>query len=311
FTKVSMGMVAAVFPRLMATELFAVQPFVQPAQYVFYRRYLYKSSPLADQRIDDRSNKTTTYSTDPGEGSSSVKETGIKIERELVEASIRKLKWQTSIEAIFSLQAYHGLDMEVLQDDAMKTEIALEVDQELISDCISNAGANVNWDPTDGGEYDSYTPSEKRAHDETLAQALDDAMTEIVKNRYVDRSRIWIAGNPSAVGRLIKLSGNFFQKAGGTNDGSLRKGARFSGTLTGGNRVYEVPWMEDNKFLLGYKGPTFVDAGYVYCPFVPFFVTPRIWDDSLNFEVKKGGLTWYAKKMVVPEMYATVTITSS
>lgn len=34
--------------------------------------------------------------------------------------------------------------------------------------------------------------------------------------------------------------------------------------------------MSDSKFLQGYKGSSFLDAGYIYAPYIPLYTTPTI-----------------------------------
>jgi hypothetical protein len=315
FTRTSMGLVSSVFPKSIIPELFQVQTISQPSAYIFYKTYIRKTSANAGEDISDPDYKTSTYASlqaaaDTETLTTYVKEVGTSITQETVEAKLRKLKWSASLESVFTLQAYHGMSMEALNDDAIRTELALEVDQEVINAVVDHAGIfSHTWDPTDGGSYSSYSPSEKAAHDATLFDALIDAQTSISAARIVDRSKIWVAGSPSSVGRLRKVGEKFFSPTTG-NDGDISRGS-LAGTLIGRNRVYEIPWMADNVFLCGYLSDDFADAGFIFAPFLPFFLGPVQWDDSMNFVVKKGGLTWYATKMAVPQMYAKVTITSS
>ena len=315
FTRMSMGMVASVFPRSIATELFQVQPLTHPAAFIFYKKYIRKSGDNAGEDISDSDYKTSSYASaqlpeDTEAATTYVKEVGLNITQETVTAKIRKMKWAASLESIMSLQAYHGMSMEALNDDAIRTELALEVDKELIDTVLAAVGFEHTWDPTNGGAYTDYAPSEKKEWNQTLFDAITDAQTSISAARYVDRRKIWIAGNPSAVGRLRKAGENFFIPDTSNNDGSTAKGS-LAGTLNSMNKVYEVPWMADDVFLLGYRSDDFADAGFIFAPFIPFFLGPVQWDDSMNFVVKKGGLTWYASKMAVSQMYAKVTISSS
>ena len=316
FTRYSMGLVASIFPRTLSMELFSNQPISYPTALVFYKKFIRKSGDNAGEDISDATYKTSTYASaqypaDTETLTTYVKEVGVTVTQETVTAKVRKLKWAASIESVMSLQAYHGMSMESLNDDALRTELALETDQALFSEVLDNDGIfSSTWDPTRGGTYDDLSPSEQEAWDKKLYDAITDAQTSITGARYVDRNRIWIAGNSAAIGRLIKVGEKFFNKAPGNNDGTISRGS-LAGTLVGGNKVYEVPWMTDDTFLMGYKSMEFADAGFIYAPFVPFFIGPVQWDDSMNFVVKKGGLTWYATKMVVPEMFAKLTITSS
>ena len=58
---------------------------------------------------------------------------------------------------------------------------------------------------------------------------------------------------------------------------------------------------------MGYKGAGFLDAGFVYAPYVPLQVTPTIFGTE-DFVPRKGVMTRYAKKMVRPDMYGLVVV---
>jgi hypothetical protein len=62
-----------------------------------------------------------------------------------------------------------------------------------------------------------------------------------------------------------------------------------------------------NKILIGFKGSSFLETGYVYAPYVPLIVTPTIYAPE-DFTPRKGVMTRYAKKMVRSDMYGTVTV---
>jgi len=59
--------------------------------------------------------------------------------------------------------------------------------------------------------------------------------------------------------------------------------------------------------LMGYKGNTFIDAGYVWAPYVPLQVTATFLDPN-DFQFRKGLRTRYAKKMVRSEFYGRVLV---
>jgi hypothetical protein len=59
--------------------------------------------------------------------------------------------------------------------------------------------------------------------------------------------------------------------------------------------------------LLGYKGNSFLETGYVYAPYVPLVVTPTIFQPE-DFTPRKGVMTRYGKQMVRPEFYGAITV---
>jgi hypothetical protein len=69
--------------------------------------------------------------------------------------------------------------------------------------------------------------------------------------------------------------------------------------------VYVDPYFPRNVCLVGRKGNSFLESGYVYAPYVPLQVTPTIFGPE-DFVPRKGVMTRYAKKMVRPDMYGLV-----
>jgi hypothetical protein len=72
--------------------------------------------------------------------------------------------------------------------------------------------------------------------------------------------------------------------------------------------VYVDPYFPRNLILIGRKGTSFLESGYVYAPYVPLQMTPTIFGVE-DFTPRKGVMTRYAKKMVRPDMYGLVVIT--
>ena len=65
------------------------------------------------------------------------------------------------------------------------------------------------------------------------------------------------------------------------------------------------PYFPRNILLVGRRGNSFLESGYVYAPYVPLQVTPTIFGTE-DFVPRKGVMTRYAKKMVRPDMYGLV-----
>ena len=59
--------------------------------------------------------------------------------------------------------------------------------------------------------------------------------------------------------------------------------------------------------LIGLKGGSYLDAGYVWAPYIPLQVTPTFLDPN-DFSFRKGLRTRYAKKILRSEFYGQVRI---
>ena len=92
-------------------------------------------------------------------------------------------------------------------------------------------------------------------------------------------------------------AGNTKGTAGAVNVGNISK--KFD--------VYVDPYFPRNVVLVGRKGGSFLESGYVYAPYVPLQVTPTIFGTE-DFVPRKGVMTRYAKQMVRADMYGLVVV---
>jgi hypothetical protein len=74
-------------------------------------------------------------------------------------------------------------------------------------------------------------------------------------------------------------------------------GVQYVGTVANRYRLYKDPLFPTNQILMGYKGDSYMDSGYFYCPYVPLTQTPVVLDPE-SFCPRKGILTRYGKKLL-------------
>ena len=315
FTTFAYPLVRRIMPRLIANELVSVQPMTQPTGKVWYMDTYYSpavpgtDSPGggADRSVAATFNKD--YGNSPGEGASGVKEVHFRLSSVDVTADSKKLKTTWTIEAEQDIMAYHGLNVADELLNIMSDELVREIDRTLIADMLATAGAgNVNWAksrPASG----AYSTIDPKIYDETIWDAIIDADLLVFKKRY--RKTSWLVAGPDVCARFEKL--NKFRSAFANPTEAqlaIQHGVHLFGTLSTRWTVYCDPWFEADKILLGYKGGSFLEAGYVYSPYIPVFTTPT-WMDPATFKTVRGMMSRYAKHNVVPELYATVTLVDS
>ncbi len=86
----------------------------------------------------------------------------------------------------------------------------------------------------------------------------------------------------------------------GNWEGQLGANINYAGKLQGMFDVYVDPLFPDDEILMGYKGSSPMDAGFVYSPYIPLQMLPTITDPE-TFQPRKGLLTRYGKAAVTPE----------
>jgi len=74
----------------------------------------------------------------------------------------------------------------------------------------------------------------------------------------------------------------------------------YKGKFAGKYNLYIDPMYPEDEMMIGYKGSSPMDAGYVYSPYIPLQQLPTITDPQ-TFQPRKGILTRYGKSAVTPE----------
>jgi len=255
-----------------------------------------------------------------------IPEIDIKIESIAVTAQTRKLRARWSPELAQDLNAYHSLDAEVELTQILSEQIALEIDREILNDLLVEAkGANYYWSrmpgkfvkKTDGTEVKrsdtlasgpAFTGTVREWY-ETLVETIIDVANEIHR-KTLRGSANFIVCSPE-IATIFEAS--VLYKPSLKLDGDGQVGAPFTlgaspvGTLSNRFTVYKDPYFPRNKVLVGYKGGSYLETGYVYAPYVPLIVTPTIFAPE-DFTPRKGVMTRYGKKMVRADFYGTVTV---
>ena len=224
-----------------------------------------------------------------------------------VQAESRKLKSRWSVEAVDDLRALHGMDAEAELVSTFSSEVMLEVDREIITDLVNGAAHAAAY------TYAATTPGELETIRLLLTQ-ISAVSAEI--HRTSGRAPAnFLVVSPAVGGLLDQLSshGDYASVEQNVQDASYgpitaNYGIARIGTLLRRYAVYQDPYMTTNKILVGLKGNSFLDAGYVYAPYVPLQVTPTFLDPD-DFTFRKGVRTRYATKMLRPEYYGVVTVT--
>jgi hypothetical protein len=111
----------------------------------------------------------------------------------------------------------------------------------------------------------------------------------------------WMITSPLIASMLesaAKLEGGMPERDKPTNIGATS--VSYKGKFAGRYDLYVDPMYPEDEIMIGYKGSGPMDAGYVYCPYIPLQQLPTITDPQ-TFQPRKGILTRYGKAAVTPE----------
>lgn len=215
-------------------------------------------------------------------------EINLVIESEDIFAKTRKLKAVWSYEAQQDLRAQHNLDAEAELTAVLAQEINLEIDREILQDLRSNAGTVATWDFNT-----ALGDTIKEKYESLYVKVVE--ISNIVHRKTLRGGCNWIVTSPEVASIFETATAGFAPAPSETFTSSL--GIQYVGTVNARWRLYKDPLFPTNQMLLGYKGDSYMDAGYFYCPYVPLTQTPVVLDPE-SFCPRKGILTRYGKKLL-------------
>ena len=247
-----------------------------------------------------------------------IPEIDIKVDSVSITAITKKLKAKWTPELGQDLNAYHNLDAEVELTSILSEQIALEIDREILEDLVKGATAGkYYWSRAAGRFVDRLKGTEIGAATatpdftgtvsewyETLVETINDVSAQIHRKTLRGGANFIVVG--PEVANVLEFTAGF--RASVTADAERGTvGAVKVGALSKKWDVYVDPYFPRNVVLVGRKGGSFLESGYVYAPYVPLQVTPTIFGTE-DFVPRKGVMTRYGKKMVRPDMYGLVIV---
>jgi hypothetical protein len=250
------------------------------------------------------------------ENNTAIPEINIKVDSVAVTANTRKLKAKWTPELGQDLNAYHNLDAEVELTSILSEQIALEIDREIVGDLVNLATAGtLYWSRSPGMFLNRETGQEIGAASaapdftgtvsewyETLLETINDVSARIHRKTLRGGANFLVC-SPEVASILEFTAG--FRAAVTVGEDRGTAGAVRTGTLSKKLDVYVDPYFPRQVILVGRRGGSFLESGYVYAPYVPLQVTPTIFGVE-DFVPRKGVMTRYAKKMVRADMYGLV-----
>ena len=247
------------------------------------------------------------------ENTPNIPEIDIKVDSVAVTAVTKKLKAKWTPELGQDLNAYHNLDAEVELAQILSEQIALEIDREILEDLVKGARAGVRYWSRRPGEFleretgavstvtQDFTGNVSEWY-ETLVETINDVSAQIHRKTLRGAANFVVCG--PEIANILEFTAGF--RANVTADADRGDiGAVKVGALSKKFDVMVDPYFPRNIILVGRRGASFLESGYVYAPYVPLQTTPTIFGVE-DFVPRKGVMTRYAKKMVRPDMYGLV-----
>jgi len=235
-------------------------------------------------------------------------EVSFDLESVTVSVTERKLRAQWSPELAQDVSAFHNIDAEAELTALLSEQVAAEIDREILRDLRKGAAWNLRWDYNGwkrGTAANPLTQYTQKDWNQTLITAINQLSAQIHKSTLRGGAN-WIVVS-SEVSAIFDDLEYFHVSNASPEQDQYNMGIERVGTLAGRYQVYRDPYFPANQVLLGHKGSSLLDTGYVYAPYVPLQLTPTMYN-PFNFTPIKGIMTRYAKKMVNNRFYGRITV---
>lgn len=226
---------------------------------------------------------------------SNLPEVTISIESLPVTAKTRRLAARWGFEAGYELQKEYGSSIEDLLSTTAASEIMHEIDMELLGDLkrIATSNAVSQW-----GAQPQVGVSQQDHFDAFRIKINEGKQAVYQKVRKATPNFMVCGTSVLVVVTSIK---------GFTPSGQTAIGPYFAGTTPDGTKIYVSPDYAPTEYVLGYKGNSLLEAGYVYAPYMPITTTAMVQLEDMAG--RKGWATMYGKRAVNSSLYVRGTIT--
>ena len=233
-------------------------------------------------------------------------EVSFKLDSVTVSVEERKLRATWSPELAQDVSAFHNIDAEAELTALLSEQIAAEIDREILRDLRKFAPWQLRWDVNgwrrQAGFSTNYT---QKDWNQELMTKVNQISAQIHKSTLRGGANfIVVSSEVSAVFDNLEY---FHVSDANAEADQYNMGIERVGALQNRYQVYRDPYSPAWSIILGHKGKSLLDTGYIYAPYIPMQLTPTIMNPE-NFAPVKGIMTRYAKKCVNNRFYGAIKV---
>ena len=222
----------------------------------------------------------------------------------------RKLRATWSPELAQDVSAFHNIDAEAELTALLSEQVAAEIDREILRDLRRGAAWRLSWDYAGktGRGIDTQNSAAfytQKEWNQTLVTAINQVSAQIHKATLRGGANFIVCS--AEISAIFDDLEYFHVSNAAPEQDKYNMGIERIGSLSGRYQVYRDPYFPADTILMGHKGTSLLDTGYIYAPYVPMQLTPTMYN-PFTFSPVKGIMTRYAKKMVNNRFYGTIKV---
>ena len=233
-------------------------------------------------------------------------EVSFRLDEVVVAVEERKLRATWSPELAQDVSAFHNIDAEAELTAMLSEQVAAEIDREILRDIRKAAAWQLRWDYNGWRRASSAaSPYTQKDWNQTLITRLNQVSAQIHKSTLRGGANFIVVS--SEISAIFDDLEYFHVSDANPEQDQYNMGIERIGSLSGRYQVYRDPYAPAYSVIIGHKGKSLLDTGYIYAPYVPLQLTPTMYN-PFNFAPVKGIMTRYAKKVVNNRFYGHVRV---
>lgn len=225
-----------------------------------------------------------------------------------IKTQIHKMKTAWTVELAQDLMAYHAIDAEAELTQLLAEEVAAEKDRLIIRELITLAGHFEVWNADfanaiDPNPVNTVFRGTEATYNQTLIYAINRANGKIQKSTKRGGAN-WILISAEGAARMVNM--DTFKPTDLNDEGTkFAAGVERIGTINSKYTVYVDPHLPAEICLVGRKGTSFFDTGYVYCPYIEYMLSPVVLEQQ-EFNPRRQIASRFGTAMLNNKFYCVV-----
>ena len=238
------------------------------------------------------------------ENETEIGEVSFEIRKVTISVESRKLRARWTPELATDIQAYHNIDAEAELTALLSEQIAMEIDRQILRELKRGAAWKLRWNYFGWKSTGSQKYTQKEWN-QTLITRINQVSAQIHKSTLRGGANFLVVSSETSA--IFDDLDAFIPSSHDLEDYTYNLGMKQVGTVSGRYKVYVDPYAKPGEILIGHKGTSLLDTGYIYAPYLPLQLTPTITDpDTLT--MVKGIATRYATKMVNNKYFGVIVV---
>jgi hypothetical protein len=220
----------------------------------------------------------------------------------------KKLRASFTPEVQQDVQVFQNIDVEAELASLLSETVSAEIDREILRDLRRFAAWADRWD------YRGY--DKKVLNNGVVGLTRKDYNQELITkinqiSAMINKATLrgganWIVVSPEVSAVFNDLE-YFHVTNASPEETKYSLGIEKVGSLQNRLQVYVDVYSPPSTILIGHKGDGIFHAGYIYAPYVPLMLFPKMTNPS-DFRTVMGIMTRYAKKMVNNRFFGKIIV---